>query len=80
MPEIEASLRAQIRLRARGCCEYFGISERVTLAEHEIDHVIAVKHGGLTVAENLARGGSDHVGPGHQELARFHVGRRDSEG
>jgi hypothetical protein len=29
-------------------------SERFTLAEHEIDHVIAVKHGGRTVEENLA--------------------------
>jgi len=30
------------------------ISERFALAEHQIDHVIAVKHGGQTTAENLA--------------------------
>ena len=54
MPEVEYSLRQFVRLRARGFCEYCRIPERLTLAEHEIDHVIAVKHGGQTVAENLA--------------------------
>ncbi len=54
MPDIEATLRELVRLRAGGLCEYCRISERFTLAEHEIDHVIAVKHGGLTVVENLA--------------------------
>jgi hypothetical protein len=54
MPEIEAALREFVRLRAAGFCEYCRISERFTLAEHEIDHVIAVKHGGQTVETNLA--------------------------
>ena len=54
MPDIEAALRELVRLRAGGLCEYCRISERFTLAEHEIDHVIAVKHGGQTVVENLA--------------------------
>jgi hypothetical protein len=54
MPDIEAALREFVRLRATGLCEYFRISERFTLAEHEIDHVIAVKHGGETTAGNLA--------------------------
>jgi 5-methylcytosine-specific restriction endonuclease McrA len=54
MPDIEASLREFVRLRAAGLCEYCGISERLTLAEHEIDHVIAMKHGGQSVVENLA--------------------------
>ena len=54
MPDIEASLRESVRSRAANLCEYCGISERLTLAEHEIDHVIAVKHGGQTVVENLA--------------------------
>jgi hypothetical protein len=35
-------------------CEYCRILERFTLAEHEVDHVIAVKHGGRTVLDNLA--------------------------
>jgi HNH endonuclease len=54
MPEIEAALRELVRLRASGFCEYCRISERFTLAQHQIDHVIAVKHGGQTVGENLA--------------------------
>lgn len=54
MPEIDLALREFVRLRAAGICEYCRIPERFTLAEHEIDHVIAVKHGGPTIAENLA--------------------------
>jgi hypothetical protein len=54
MPDIEPALREFVRLRAAGLCEYCRISEQFTLAEHEIDHVIAVKHGGQTVLENLA--------------------------
>jgi HNH endonuclease len=40
--------------RARGFCEYCKISEEVSFAKHQIDHVIAEKHGGLTVEQNLA--------------------------
>jgi len=36
------------------CASIAAFPEQFTLAEHEIDHVIAVKHGGQTVAENLA--------------------------
>ena len=54
MPDIEAALREFVRSRAAGFCEYCRISERFTLAEHEIDHVIAAKHSGQTVAGNLA--------------------------
>jgi len=54
MSEIDSSLRKLVRLLAGGLCEYCLISDRFTLAEHEIDHVIAVKHGGRTVEENLA--------------------------
>jgi hypothetical protein len=54
MPEIDPHLRALVRSRARGYCEYCRISSRFTLAEHEIDHVIAVKHGGETADDNLA--------------------------
>jgi hypothetical protein len=49
MSEIEGGLREFVRLRANGLCEYCRIAERLTLAEHEIDHVIAVKHGGQAV-------------------------------
>jgi HNH endonuclease len=54
MPDIDPTLRALVRSRANGFCEYCHIAERFTLAEHEIDHVIALKHGGQTTAENLA--------------------------
>jgi len=54
MPEIEASLRALVRERAEGRCEYCQVPGNVTLVEHEIDHIIAVKHGGLATPENLA--------------------------
>lgn len=54
MPDIDSALRELVRSRASGVCEYCRISEQFTLAEHEIDHVIAAKHGGQTVAENLA--------------------------
>ena len=54
MPDIAAELRELVRLRAASCCEYCRISERFTLSEHEIDHIIAVKHGGETVDGNLA--------------------------
>jgi 5-methylcytosine-specific restriction endonuclease McrA len=54
MPDIEGALREVVRSRAAGRCEYCRISERFTLAVHEIDHVIALKHGGQTVKENPA--------------------------
>ncbi len=54
MSDFDLGLRELVRLRASGFCEYCRISEEFTLAEHEIDHVIAAKHGGQKVAENLA--------------------------
>jgi len=80
MPDIESALRDLVRLRAAGLCEYCRISERFTLAEHEIDHVIAVKHGGQTVEENLALcctvcnkfKGSDIPKPANSRLCSIH--------
>jgi 5-methylcytosine-specific restriction endonuclease McrA len=54
MPDVEPALRVLVRTRAGGFCEYCRISERFSLAEHEIDHVIAMKHGGGSDADNLA--------------------------
>lgn len=51
---IPVALRRQVYERAKGCCEYCLIPELVTFAAHEIDHIIAEKHGGKTEAENLA--------------------------
>jgi 5-methylcytosine-specific restriction endonuclease McrA len=51
---ISASLRRTVSDRAQSCCEYCLIPEMLTLASHQVDHVIAEKHGGGTVEENLA--------------------------
>ncbi len=51
---IPSALRRFVCNRAKGCCEYCLISETTAFLPHEIDHVIAEKHGGLTEAENLA--------------------------
>ncbi|MFM6122445.1 MAG: HNH endonuclease [Sphaerospermopsis kisseleviana] len=51
---IPNSVRKMVFNRAQGCCEYFLIPEKLVLANHQIDHVIAEKHGGATVLENLA--------------------------
>ncbi len=51
---IPAALRRLTRERAGERCEYCLIPESATLFTHPIDHIIAEKHGGLTVAENLA--------------------------
>ena len=53
MADFEAGARDFIRERAKGFCEYCRISERFTLAVHEIDHVIAVKHGGRRLKRTL---------------------------
>lgn len=51
---IPAKLRKFVYERAKGCCEYCLIPEIVVLLSHQIDHIIAEKHGGLTQADNLA--------------------------
>jgi hypothetical protein len=51
---IPAALRRLVVERAQARCEYCKISELAGLVAHEIDHIIAEKHGGLTEAENLA--------------------------
>jgi len=51
---IPVELRRLVYERARGCCEYCLIPETVALVAHQIDHIIAEKHGGLTEADNLA--------------------------
>lgn len=51
---IPSALRKLVYDRAKGCCEYCLIPEIATLSPHEIDHIIAEKHDGLTEANNLA--------------------------
>jgi hypothetical protein len=40
--------------RAHSCCEYCRLPQAYSLFPFEIDHIVAKKHNGLTVAENLA--------------------------
>jgi 5-methylcytosine-specific restriction endonuclease McrA len=54
LTHIPAALRRLVRERAKEGCEYCLIPDWVTLATHAVDHIISEKHGGLTVAENLA--------------------------
>lgn len=51
---ISPSLRQLVIERAQGKCEYCLIHQDYSIYSHEVDHVIARKHGGKTVAENLA--------------------------
>jgi len=51
---ISTELRRLIVERARARCEYCLLPARVAFFPHEVDHVIAEKHGGVTTAENLA--------------------------
>lgn len=51
---IPSVLRNSVYERAEGICEYCLIAEMHSFAKHQIDHVIAEKHGGQTIAENLA--------------------------
>lgn len=51
---VSTELRRIVRERAGGFCEYCKISESHTFATHEIEHIVAKKHRGETVVENLA--------------------------
>lgn len=53
MTYIPESLRQQVRERAQGNCEYCLLHERYALKTHEVDHIRAEKHGGMTLSENL---------------------------
>jgi hypothetical protein len=51
---IPETLRRQVEARANFCCEYCLQSAAVSFYAHEVDHVVALKHGGQTNSENLA--------------------------
>jgi hypothetical protein len=52
--DVSAALRREVRLRAQGRCEYCFMPDDEPLYPHEADHIIAIKHRGPTVSENLA--------------------------
>jgi len=51
---IPAADRRFVRRRAQGRCEYCLIHEDDVNLRHEVDHIIAEKHGGATEPANLA--------------------------
>ncbi len=81
-----AGLAQRARERAGGRCEYCRLPQAATSVPFEIDHVIARKHGGPTVASNLAIAcfycnsfkGADIAGldPGTKRLTRLFHPRR----
>lgn len=50
---IGAAMRRDVIARARHCCEYCAMPDVEALAPHEVDHVIAIQHGGRTILDNL---------------------------
>lgn len=54
MSRIPEKLRVFVEERADGRCEYCRKPSGVSAFSHQIEHIIAVKHGGLTEPDNLA--------------------------
>ncbi len=84
---VPAQLRRVVAERTKNCCAYCLQPEVFAFCSHEIDHVIAEKHGGETVAGNLALAcklcntykGSDiaSVDPESREIVRLYQPGRD---
>jgi len=54
LPPIPLALRHLVFERARQRCEYCLMHQDVSIYSHEVDHIIALKHGGQTQADNMA--------------------------
>ena len=54
MGMIPVRLRQVVARRARGRCEYCGLSQEGQEARFHVDHILPIMHGGETVEENLA--------------------------
>ncbi len=52
--DVSAAMRRAVVERAQGMCEYCQLHQDFSTSTHEVDHVIATKHGGETELENLA--------------------------
>jgi hypothetical protein len=51
---IPSAIRLEVIERADGQCEFCLLHQDDAETPHQIDHLIAIKHGGRTIAENLA--------------------------
>lgn len=84
---VNAELRRLVIARANRHCEYCLIHEEDTYLGCQVDHIIAEKHGGLTVAGNLSHcctfcnrcKGTDigSIAPSTGEFTRFFDPRKD---
>jgi hypothetical protein len=54
MTYVPAELRQAVIKRAKGRCEYCQYPEAFAFLAFEIEHIVAEKHGGETVLDNLA--------------------------
>ncbi|MBE9138836.1 HNH endonuclease [Nodosilinea sp. LEGE 07088] len=54
MTTIPASARRLVESRASRRCEYCLLPAAVSFFSHEVDHIVALKHGGKTNPQNLA--------------------------
>jgi hypothetical protein len=54
MARLPKSTREFVRRRADGYCEYCGKPEGFSPHDHQVDHIIAVQHGGSDSPDNLA--------------------------
>ena len=52
---VPTALRADVRWRAGGSCEYCLSSERASGHYFEVDHVVPLSKGGATTFDNLAQ-------------------------
>jgi hypothetical protein len=85
---VPAALRRLVADRAEHLCEYCLIHEDDTFFGCQIEHIVSEKHGGATVAENLAFAcvfcnqakGSDigSISAGSGQLVRLFDPRRDA--
>lgn len=53
MTRVFGELRERVVARAAGLCEYCRLDEQYTIKRHEVDHIYAEKHGGVTEESNL---------------------------
>jgi hypothetical protein len=60
---MNAELVELVWRRAHSCCEYCRISQQQSLLPFEIDHIIAKKHGGRTVAGKALTSAGSNRGP-----------------
>ena len=50
---ITCEQRRLVRERAGDCCEYCRVSQTARLVRFQVDHIIAIKHGGTDADDNL---------------------------